>query len=143
VDQVAKLLNPLMRFYYHDGVRTASVNAMPALITSAALYFKAGGPPPNGDAQYLSNLATYILDTLLEAIVEEISLEVQITMIESLFECIDAAGPNCLSQELIKKIVEILTHLFTDVDERRQEREESKQSPDFDEEEQEKKCEGR
>lgn len=43
VDEVAKLLVPLMRFFYHEGVRNAAVTAMPHLLHSAVCYFDKAG----------------------------------------------------------------------------------------------------
>jgi hypothetical protein len=43
VDTVAKLMVPLLRFFYHDGVRTAAVSTMPHLLTSSVMYFQKQG----------------------------------------------------------------------------------------------------
>ena len=37
---------PLLKFYYHDGVRMAASYAMPEFVKCAKKYADANGPPP-------------------------------------------------------------------------------------------------
>jgi len=87
VDETAKLLVPLMRFFYHDGVRSAAVTTMPCLMTSASRYF-AGAGAAQPDAMYIRNLFNFMFIPFLEAMKEEIDMEILVMGIESFVEVI-------------------------------------------------------
>lgn len=55
-EQVVKLMVPMLKFYFHDGVRTAAAEALPFLLDCA----KIRGP------QYLQEMWAYICPELLK-----------------------------------------------------------------------------
>lgn len=142
VDEVAKLLVPLMRFYYHDGVRSAATTAMPHLLVSAKKYFEKNPAASGADTMYLRNLWSFILPTFLESLQETgkvaSDLEMLVASIEALTECLQALGDNCLDQEQMGKVIEMVATLIDGIFNRRRERITRRKEEDHDEEEEEK-----
>jgi len=139
VDEVAKLMVPLLKFFYHDGVRLAAVSCAPALLVSAANYVrKTGGAQPGADATYVRNLFTFIYDTFLEAMRKEIDIEILCSMLESVVECLDTMREAVLNPGQFAATKECMKHLIADYSERKQEQSEKREGPDVDEEEEEK-----
>lgn len=137
VDQVTKLLVPLMRFYYHDGVRSAAFSTTPHLLQSAALYFQKAGAAAGADTTYVRNLLVFTLATMYEALLEEMDMEVLQLGLEALAECIETGGEGALNGEQLSKSTEVLVMLFSDVASRRNERAARKKEEDHDDEEEE------
>lgn len=82
VEQVATLLVPLVKFYFHDGVRRAAVSAMSAILESVKLHLEKTGQG-NGP---LVTLFSLVLTNLNEAIQQEIDVEITALMFETLGE---------------------------------------------------------
>jgi len=137
VDEVAKLMVPLLKFYYHDGVRGAAATILPLLMISAKRYLQLSGAATGADTTYTRQLFQFIFPTLIEATKEEIDMETLVSLVQSLSECLDAAGEGSLSPEQMQVLTDTVLLLFNDVRERRQERAERKQGEDHDEEEEE------
>lgn len=135
VDEVAKLLVPLMKFYYHDGVRQAAVTTMPHLLTSTILYFKNAGAASGADVSYIKNLWNFMLPTFIESLLEEMDSEILCEGLEAFISCVKLLGENSLAIEQIRSIYALVLRLFADVNERRLERAERAKEEDNDEEE--------
>lgn len=131
VDPVAKIMVPLMKFIYHDEVRSAAVSCTPELIKCAVSACKKS----QCDANFVKQLLDYALKELLESIVTEPDIEVLVVMANALHECINAVGENCLSPEQVAQAVEAVRVVVVESNDRRQERDEKKGDEDFDEEE--------
>jgi len=74
VEEVVKLMVPLLKFYFHDGVRIAAAECLPYLLESG----KAKGP------EFLQAMWTYICTELLKAIDNEPENEVLSDLMHSL-----------------------------------------------------------
>jgi hypothetical protein len=129
VDQVAKLIVPLLKFLYHDGVRQAAVSCAPALLVSAK---------QAADATYVRNLFNYIYDPLLEGIQQEMDLDILAMMLESFVECLDVVENNALDQSQLTAAKGCIQQLLEEYKERQEEQAEKRNAPDVDDEEEEK-----
>jgi len=127
-----------MRFYYHDGVRSAAISTMPHLLRSASLYLQKSNAANGADVVYVRNLLHYILPNLLESMNQEVDEEILETSVGTLAECISLAGDNSLSAEQIGLIVKACLEIIEEVKERRGDRSQRKEEEDHDEEEEEK-----
>eukprot|EP00898_Chlorokybus_atmophyticus_P005983 jgi/Chlat1/6386/Chrsp44S05759 len=92
VDQVAPIMVPLLKFYFHEEVRKAAVSCMPELLRSSKRAIEKGvdggrGPP------YLKQLSDYILPALTEALEKEPETEICANMLEALAEVVQLVGP--------------------------------------------------
>ncbi|KAJ7972033.1 importin-5-like [Quillaja saponaria] len=67
IDQVAPILVPLLKFYFHEEVRKAAVSAMPELLHSAKLAFKKGQSQGCNES-LIKQLSDYIIPVLVEAL---------------------------------------------------------------------------
>jgi len=134
VEAAASILVPLVKFYFHDGVRSAAVSTMPALLeaTKAHILSSGGNPAP------LVNLFGHVLLTLLEAIQAEVDMDVLLLMVESTGECLDICGDSCMNELQLKTLCETAKKELKDRDARKTTRLEERQGEDFDEEEAEK-----
>ncbi|CRK99390.1 CLUMA_CG012554, isoform A [Clunio marinus] len=122
-EEVVRLMVPLFKFYFHDGVRRAAAESLPVLLICA----KIKGP------QYLENMWAYICPELLKAIDTEPESEVIAELLQSLAKCIETLGANCLSQEAMEEVIKIVNRFmnehFVNADKRIQARNEE----DYDE----------
>uniref|UniRef100_A0A1I8IFD4 Importin-5 n=1 Tax=Macrostomum lignano TaxID=282301 RepID=A0A1I8IFD4_9PLAT len=100
-EQVAQLMVPLLKFYFHDEVRSAACESLPHLLECA----RSQGPT------FLGNLWGYIRPSLIAAIGDEPEPEVQADGLSSLAQCIEAMGAGCLADsmdpclELLEKLL--------------------------------------
>jgi len=138
VEEVAKLLVPLMRFYYHDGVRSAATGTMPHLLTSASLYFKKNPAVSGADTAYIRNLFNFMYPTFLESLKEEVDVEILAASLASFVESLTVVGEGSLTAEQVLSGVNTIIELIDDVKERRAERAAKRKEEDHDEEEEEK-----
>lgn len=103
VEKVATVLIPLVKFYFHDGVRRAAVSAMSALLESVKRHLEVTGQ----SNQPLVTLFGLILTNLTEAIQQEIDVELTALMFEILGECIDVCG-NLMTEAQIRSVFEAI-----------------------------------
>lgn len=82
VEKTSSVIVPLIKFYFHDGVRRAAVSAVPSLLESVKRHLEA----TSQDNGPLSSLFTHILSNLNEAIQQEIDIEITALMFETLGE---------------------------------------------------------
>ncbi|XP_023934112.1 importin-5 [Bicyclus anynana] len=122
-EDVVKLMVPMLKFYFHDNVRTAAAESLPYLLECARIR----GP------QYIQGMWAYILPELLKAIDAEPEQEVQVELLNSLAKCIELLGTGCLSDEMMAEVLRILNKLLTEHFERATQRREKRADEDYDE----------
>jgi len=97
VEQVTGIMVPLLKFYFHEGVRAAAAQAMPELLRSASSA-AAKGTHAGADQAYVARMASFLWPPLLDAIGKEPDTEVLLTSLEAAREVIEiAAADNALS----------------------------------------------
>ncbi|KAJ6379913.1 hypothetical protein OIU76_016549 [Salix suchowensis] len=133
IDQVATILVPLLKFYFHEEVRKAAVSAMPELLGSAKLAVEKDQSQGHNES-YIKQLSDYIVPALVEALHKEPEVEICVSMLDSLTECIQVSGP-LLDECQVRSIVEEIKHVITASSVRKQERAERIKAEDFDSEE--------
>lgn len=117
VEEVSKLTVPLMTFYYHDGVRLAALSIAPLLLQSTKLFCEKN----NQDKKLLNDLFGYVYPHLLEAVNTENDQEVLVVGIEALHEALSQMGPNTLSPEQVKELLQHVKTLIAAMQDRRAE----------------------
>ncbi|XP_075236845.1 karyopherin beta 3 [Lycorma delicatula] len=122
-EEVVKLMVPMLKFYFHDGVRTAAAQSMPCLLECAKIK---GG-------QFLQGMWQYICPELLKCIDTEPETEVLTELMFSMAKCIEFLGNGCLSEEAMKELLRILDKLLKEHFERADERLEKRKDEDYDE----------
>ncbi|EEB10904.1 Importin beta-3, putative [Pediculus humanus corporis] len=122
-EEVVKLMVPLLKFYFHEGVRTAAAESLPYLLESV----KAKG------SAYLEGMWNYICPELLKAIDNEPESEVLTDLMHSLAKCIETLGAGCLSDESMSELMKILDKLLNEYFLRVIKRGDKRKEEDYDE----------
>ncbi|CAL0306445.1 unnamed protein product [Lupinus luteus] len=133
IDQVAGILVPLLKFYFHEEVRKAAVSAMPELLRSAKLAIEKG-QSQGRDGTYLKFLTDSIVPALVEALHKEPDTEICASILDSLNESLQISG-TLLDENQVRSIVDELKQVITASSSRKREREERAKAEDFDAEE--------
>uniref|UniRef100_A0A0K8TSJ3 Putative karyopherin importin beta 3 n=1 Tax=Tabanus bromius TaxID=304241 RepID=A0A0K8TSJ3_TABBR len=121
-EEVVRLMVPLLKFYFHDGVRLAAAESLPHLLNCA----KIKGP------QYLEGMWNYICPELLKAINAEPEAEVLAELLRSLAKSIETLGSNCLSDEAMKDVLKIITKFIQEHFEKADKRAQARNEEDYD-----------
>jgi len=101
-EQTVKLMVPMLKFYFHDGVRTAAAESLPCLLECA----KIRGP------QYVQEMWSYICPELLKAIEAEPETDVLAEDFSSLARCVELLGIGCLNEAQMGELVKIMIKSF-------------------------------
>ncbi|KAI3993923.1 hypothetical protein MKX01_002936 [Papaver californicum] len=133
IDQVAPILVPLLKFYFHEEVRKAAVSAMPELLRSAKLAVEKGQAQGRNET-YVKQLSDYIVPALVEALHKEPETEICASMLDALNECVQVSG-TLLDESQVRSIVDAIKEVITASSTRRRERDERTKAEDFDAEE--------
>ena len=135
IEQTAKIMIPLLQFYYHDEVRSAAVSCMPELIKCVIQYCQQSGTT---DPTMVVQLSNVIYDKMIESLVREPEPDIQVQMIEGIGETILVASefaPNCIGAAKLPALLAAIPELWKEIQQRGEERQEQVKGPDFDEEE--------
>ncbi len=134
VKEVANIMVPLLRFYFHEDVRIAAVNSLPELLTSAVMAAAQPNPPVN--INFAQELLVFVWQPLLEAMTKEPETEVLSSMLESADSIISTVSPHSLlTLEQLGGLFTVLEEVLRTSEERRKERMQRREQEDFDAEE--------
>ncbi|KAL5476110.1 hypothetical protein EMCRGX_G026016 [Ephydatia muelleri] len=97
-EQVAKIMVPHLRFYFHELVRAAAAEILPHLLQCVR----------SKGMVAVRDMWALMADKLLEAIEMEPDAEIRTVMMESLCKCIEFLGSNCFTAEQYTKLAELL-----------------------------------
>jgi len=123
-EEVTKLMVPLFKFYFHDGVRSAAAEAMPHLLECAQI---------RGE-QYVAEMWNYISNDLIKAIDSEPEQEVLAELMRSFSKCVEFMGPRALNEEQMGSVIKILNKNLTDHFTKQEQRHEARRDEDYDDE---------
>ena len=123
VDQVSELMIPLLKFYCHDGVRSAAAERLPFLLECSR----------NKGPEHVAILWRTICDKLLEALKAEPENEIQSELISSFSKSIELLGDGCLDDVMMTATLETMEYLFEQHFKRQTERSEKRKDEDYDE----------
>merc|ERR1740128_460652 len=111
-EQVVLLMVPMLKFYFHDGVRTAAAESLPFLLECA----KIKGPA------YLQEMWGFMLPELLKAIEAEPENDVLAELLASLARCVELLGKDCLGATGLEELVTLLDKTLVEYFKRQEER---------------------
>jgi len=123
VDQVSELMIPLLKFYFHDGVRSAAAECLPYLLECS----RQKGP------DHVAVLWRTICDKLLEALKAEPENEIQSELISAFSKSVELLGDGCLDDAMMASTLETMEYLFEQHFKRQTERLEKRNDEDYDE----------
>lgn len=122
-EETVKLMVPMLKFYFHDGVRNAAAESLPWLLECATCK----GPA------FVNDMWRFICPELLRAIDTEPENEVLLVMLDSLARCIQKLGPSYINQESMSEILRITDKLMTEHFDRANDRHKKHLDEDYDE----------
>ncbi|CAB1327664.1 unnamed protein product [Coregonus sp. 'balchen'] len=122
-EQVVKLMVPLLKFYFHDGVRVAAAESMPLLLECA----RVRGP------DYLTQMWHFMCDALIKAIGTEPDSDVLSEIMHSFAKCIELMGEGCLNNEHFEELGGILKGKLEEHFKNQELRQAKRQDEDYDE----------
>ncbi|XP_023822132.1 importin-5 [Oryzias latipes] len=122
-EQVVKLMVPLLKFYFHDGVRVAAAESMPLLLECAQVR----GP------EYLTQMWLFMCDALIKAIGTEPDSDVLSEIMHSFAKCIELMGDGCLNNEHFEELGGILKGKLEEHFKNQELRQTKRQDEDYDE----------
>lgn len=123
-EEVTKLMVPLFKFYFHDGVRTAAAESMPHLLECARI---------RGE-QYVREMWSFICTDLIKAIESEPEQEVLSELMRSFAKCVELMGQSALNDEQVKSLVTILNKYLQEHFTKQEQRQEVRRDEDYDDE---------
>ncbi|KAK2573809.1 Importin-5 [Acropora cervicornis] len=123
-EQVVKLMVPLLKFYFHDLVRTAAAESLPFLLECAKI---------KGDA-YVRQMWAFMCPEVLKAMNAEPEPEVQILIMGALAHCIETLGLGCMSPDYFTELRTVLHDVIEMHKNREMERQQRRKEEDYDEE---------
>jgi importin-5 len=122
------LIIPGLKFWFHDGVRSASAKCLPYLVESA----KEANPH---DLTVANKIFRSVIDTLLARLQDEASPDMCSELFESFYETVDIAGNHCLTAEDMNAFIDVTASQLRDYGTRKTQRDEQVASGDRDIEE--------
>jgi hypothetical protein len=123
-EEVTRLMVPLFKFYFHDGVRTAAAEAMPHLLECAQI---------RGE-QYVCEMWNYICNDLIKAIETEPEQEVLSELMRSFARCVEFMTTRALNDEQLQSVIKILSKYLGEHFTKQQKRQELRHDEDYDDE---------
>ncbi|VDN02262.1 unnamed protein product [Thelazia callipaeda] len=115
IEPVTQLMLPLLKFMFHDAVRSAAADIFPCLLECAR---------SRGD-QFRVQLWSAIISGYKEAIDVEHDREVVADQLHGIAQCIDELGPSLITQEQLELILNIINQQMLEYTNRKVEREKS------------------
>lgn len=122
-EQTVRLMVPMLKFYFHDGVRAAAAESLPYLLECA----KIRGP------QYVQEMWAHICPELLKAIEAEPEQSLLAEDLNSLARCVELLGIGCLTEQSMPELVQIIVSTISQHFERQGERNQKRKDEDYDE----------
>merc|ERR1719278_2559790 len=122
-EQTVRLMVPMLKFYFHDGVRAAAAESLPYLLECA----KIRGP------QYVQEMWAHICPELLKAIEAEPEQSLLAEDLNSLARCVELLGIGCLTEQSMPELVQIIVSTIAQHFERQLERNQKRKDEDYDE----------
>ncbi|XP_054709669.1 importin-5-like [Uloborus diversus] len=122
VEDTVKLMVPMLKFYFHDGVRIAAAEILPCLLDCAKI---------RGD-QYVQEVWRYVLPQLLQAIDSEPEIEVLCAQMAALGECIEVLNYPCIAHDDLLVLVGLLNKSLFNHFSRAQTRDQKRTEEDYD-----------
>lgn len=125
VERVMEIVLPLLKFYFHDGVRLAAAQMIPQLFNS----FKLSGNYSQDD---LLRLWHDVCAKLFDSIEGDLDTSFQCSVFTCYYECLEIIGKNSMTHNLLESLIKTCFGISQQYMQRYQERMATRQDDDFD-----------
>ncbi|CAD5235672.1 unnamed protein product [Bursaphelenchus xylophilus] len=126
IEEVLTLMISQLKYIFHDGVRTAAAECLPALLACV----KEQGPAAERE------VFNRILGPLIQSLENETDLEVLAAKLYAIAQMIEEAGARLFGEAEIKTVLTVIQNQMRRYEERQVEIKKSRKDDDFDEEDQ-------
>src|SRR2546423_1834571 len=124
VDKVLEIVLPLLKFYFHEGVRNASAATIPHLINSVK--------KADTNQDYVLNMWHSIAKKLIEAIMNEADPAFLWHLNITFHESLEIVGDNSLDASLLEAFTKATETQLQEFYQRLKQREQARHSGDYD-----------
>ncbi|ORY01320.1 ARM repeat-containing protein [Basidiobolus meristosporus CBS 931.73] len=128
-EKVLEIVLPLLRFYFHDGVRQAAAATIPQLLNCAKL------AQPN--SEYVAKMWQLVSQKITEAILNESDPGYLIQLFIAYYESLETLGNNCMDVSQMEVFTKATVSQLEEYKNRLEAREQSKHGEDYDPEDEE------
>lgn len=147
-EQVVNIMVPLLKFYFHDMIRSAAAESLPFLLESVKhkvcldntditiSYLSRIKLPPSvlQGNDYVRGMWNYICPELFKSLQTEMEPDILAVVMESVATCVEVLGAGFIDGSQMEELVEALkNHLKKNYD-KEEERKEARKDEDYDEE---------
>ncbi|KAG2182508.1 hypothetical protein INT43_007439 [Umbelopsis isabellina] len=129
IPQVLDIVLPLLKFYFHDGVRQAAACVVPLLLQDAK--------KANVNAADISSMWHTIYAKLVDVIMNEMDPSFLLAVYMAFYESLEIVGENAMTAEELEKFILATESQLKEFYERLQTRQNNRAAADFDAEEEE------
>lgn len=129
IPQVLDIVLPLLKFYFHDGVRHAAACVVPLLLQDAK--------KANVSATDISSMWHTIYAKLVDVIMNEMDPSFLLQVYIAFYESLEIVGENAMTPEELEKFIQATEAQLKEFYERLQTRQNNRRAADFDTEEEE------
>ncbi|KAL0479253.1 importin-beta [Acrasis kona] len=130
VEEVAKIMVPLLKFAYVEEIRETSGTVMPQLLSCVRI----AAEKKKADPAMIKQLLDFIFETMLESLSVEPEVRTATILVESLLDCIKVVGDQCLNVDQLTRLCAMLKMKILASATKRQELEKENRQEDDEEE---------
>ncbi|KAG0747446.1 hypothetical protein G6F57_000579 [Rhizopus arrhizus] len=124
VPEVLEIALPLLKFYFHEGVRHAAAALLPLLLTDAK------------EANVAPNELAIMWNSIFEKLIKVMKIEDDLSFLAQVYvtfsECVSVLGTNCLLPTQIEEYIKATNEQLSKSFDRLKTREEEKQNGEYD-----------
>jgi hypothetical protein len=133
VEEVARLVNNNITFYYNDEVRGAIIALIPELLKVTAAHMKTTATP--ADKTPLVRLWQFMLEMIVKALPDEPESSLRAALLQSIQESMDVIQVPCIPEDHMAPLAEALKTMLNEWVANKEQRDQKKGAGEFDDEE--------
>ncbi|KAK9764647.1 importin subunit beta-3 [Basidiobolus ranarum] len=129
IEQILEIILPLLRFYFHDGVRHAAAATIPQLLNCVKL--------AQPSSEYLAKMWQLVTQKIIEAMMEESDPSYLIQLFMAYYESLEVVGTNSMDASQMEAFTKATISQLEEYKSRLEVREQGKHGEDYDPEDEE------
>ncbi|CAD7695704.1 unnamed protein product [Ostreobium quekettii] len=119
VKEVTDIMVPLLKFYFHEDVRKAAVQAMPDLLQSVVV---AANKSNGANMPFVKEMLDYIWPNMMQSMSKEMDLDVLTTFLDATSSIVDIVDRQLLDEQKVESCFQKFENILKASEKRRKER---------------------